>query len=72
VDPQSGLDYYTWWAGTTSGGNDILSERRVHLTTTAVVVNGSLELPVGKRIFVTVRAYNKAGKFVVCSLICDV
>ncbi|XP_055997828.1 uncharacterized protein LOC125647098 [Ostrea edulis] len=63
VDPQSGLDHYVWWAGTSPGGNDILSERKVHLTMTAMSFNMSSELPVGKRIYVTVRAYNKAGLF---------
>lgn len=62
MDPQSGLDHYVWWAGTSPGGNDILSERKVHLTMTAMAFNMSSELPVGKRIYVTVRAYNKAGK----------
>ncbi|XP_061181031.1 uncharacterized protein LOC133189645 [Saccostrea echinata] len=63
VDPQSGLDHYVWWAGTTPGGNDILPEKDVHLATTGVVFNLSPELPIGKRVYVTVRAYNKAGLF---------
>nr|XP_034314147.1 uncharacterized protein LOC105348718 isoform X1 [Crassostrea gigas] len=63
VDPQSGLDHYVWWAGTTVGGDDILSPQKLHLTTTAAVFNLSPELPVGKRVYVTVRAYNKVGLY---------
>ncbi|XP_062587091.1 uncharacterized protein LOC134248703, partial [Saccostrea cucullata] len=60
TDPQSGISHYVWWAGTTPGGNDILPAKEVHLVEESTVYNFSQELPLSKRIFVTVRAYNKA------------
>ncbi|XP_061176007.1 uncharacterized protein LOC133184958 [Saccostrea echinata] len=63
TDPQSGISHYVWWAGTTPGGNDILKEKEVHLVEEATAYNFSQELPLSKRIYVTVRAYNKAGLF---------
>ncbi|XP_078334035.1 uncharacterized protein LOC111124258 [Crassostrea virginica] len=63
VDPQSGLDHYVWWAGTTVGGDEIFTPRKLHLTTTAAMFDLSPKLPVGKRVYVTVRAYNKAGLY---------
>jgi hypothetical protein len=62
VDPQSGLDRYVWWAGNTVGGSEVLPPQEVHLTEVASAVNLSAQLPVGQRIYVTVRAYNKAGE----------
>ncbi|XP_052707847.1 uncharacterized protein LOC128183063 isoform X2 [Crassostrea angulata] len=62
-DPQSGISHYIWWAGTTPGGNDILQEKEVHLVETATAYNFSQQLPESKRIYVTVRAYNKAGLY---------
>ncbi|XP_056015772.1 uncharacterized protein LOC125675332 [Ostrea edulis] len=64
TDPQSGISHYVWWAGTTPGGKEILPEETVHLFEEASAYNFSQELPVSKRIYVTVRAYNKAGLFV--------
>lgn len=61
VDPQSGLDRYVWWAGTTKGGSEVLAPREIHLTEVATAVNFTSELPLNKRIYITVRAYNKAG-----------
>nr|XP_034332757.1 uncharacterized protein LOC105327902 isoform X2 [Crassostrea gigas] len=63
-DPQSGISHYVWWAGTTPGGKDILQEKSVHLVETATAYNFSQGLPESKRIYVTVRAYNKAGLYV--------
>nr|XP_034301655.1 uncharacterized protein LOC105322112 [Crassostrea gigas] len=63
VDPQSGLDRYVWWAGTTKGGSEVLAPREIHLTEVATAVNFTSELPLNKRIYITVRAYNKAGLF---------
>jgi hypothetical protein len=62
-DPQSGLDRFVWRAGTTKGGNDIISETELHLTETVSLSNTTLGLPVNKRIYVTIRAYNKAGMY---------
>lgn len=42
VDPQSGLDRYVWWAGTTKGGSEVLAPREIHLTEVATAVNLSL------------------------------
>ncbi|XP_061177042.1 uncharacterized protein LOC133185758 [Saccostrea echinata] len=64
TDPQSGISHYVWWAGTTPGGKDILTEKEVDLVEEATAYNFSQELPLSKRIYVTVRAYNKAGLFV--------
>lgn len=61
VDPQSGLDCYVWWAGTTKGGSEVLAAREIHLTEVATAVNFTSELPLNQRIYITVRAYNKAG-----------
>ncbi|XP_076085327.1 uncharacterized protein LOC143056126 [Mytilus galloprovincialis] len=63
-DPQSGLQKYVWRAGLKPGYGDIVSPIELHLTETATLLNSTsynLDLPVNKRIFVTVRAYNKAG-----------
>ncbi|CAC5370733.1 unnamed protein product [Mytilus coruscus] len=63
-DPQSGLQKYVWRAGLNPGYDDIVSPIELHLTETAALLNSTsynLDLPVNKRIFLTVRAYNKAG-----------
>lgn len=52
-------------AGTTKGGSDIVSEIELHLTETAAVYNTTLGLPLNQRIYVTVRAYNRAGIYCV-------
>ena len=61
-DPQSGLEKYEWRAGTTKGGDDVVKTMEFHITQTAAIYNTSLGLPINERIFVTIRAYNKAGK----------
>ena len=61
TDPQSGMSHYVWWAGKTPGGNDVLAEREDHLVEEATAYNFSKVLPKSERIYVTVRAYNKAG-----------
>ena len=65
-DPQSGLEKYSWRVGTTPGGDNIVSAIDLHLTEIAVLSNSSnyhLDLPVKQKIFITVRAYNKAGLY---------
>ncbi|XP_078322971.1 uncharacterized protein LOC111122905 [Crassostrea virginica] len=62
-DPQSGLAYYVWWAGTSPGGKEIMSERKIHVTETATALNLTPVMPVGQRIYITVRAVNRAGLF---------
>ncbi|WAR05722.1 hypothetical protein MAR_021091 [Mya arenaria] len=66
-DPQSGLSHYVWRLGTFKGGDDIVSATNVHNHEIAYIVDvqshsGTL-LPVGKLVYCTVRAYNKAGLF---------
>ncbi|WAR04731.1 hypothetical protein MAR_020100, partial [Mya arenaria] len=66
-DPQSGLSHYVWRLGTLKGGDDIVSATNVHNHEIAYIVDvqslaGTL-LPVGKLVYCTVRAYNKAGYF---------
>ncbi|WAR04893.1 hypothetical protein MAR_020262 [Mya arenaria] len=66
-DPQSGLSHYVWRLGTLKGGDDIVSATNVHNHEIAYIVDvqshsGAL-LPVGRLIYCTVRAYNKAGFF---------
>lgn len=40
-----------------------MAEREVHVTEIATALNIKPEMPTGKRIYVTVRAFNRAGKF---------
>lgn len=61
-DPQSGLAYYVWWAGTYPGGKDVMLEQKIHVRETATALNLTPLMPVGDRIYVTVRAVNRAGK----------
>ncbi|XP_076086914.1 uncharacterized protein LOC143057491 [Mytilus galloprovincialis] len=62
-DPQSGLDKYSFRVGTLLGGDDIISKSELPLTDIAVFSNTSItdEIPTNIRIYITVRAYNKAG-----------
>ncbi|CAC5386466.1 unnamed protein product [Mytilus coruscus] len=63
-DPQSGLQKYVWRAGTKPGYDDIVPPIELHLTVSAALLNSTsynLDLPLNKRIYVTVRAYNKLG-----------
>ncbi|CAH1259274.1 ADGRL2 [Branchiostoma lanceolatum] len=63
-DPHSGLSHYEWRAGTTPGGDDVYSTSRLHLTEMAYVSRVDPPLPIGQAVYVTIRAYNKAGLFV--------
>ncbi|CAG2233138.1 unnamed protein product [Mytilus edulis] len=63
-DPQSGLKKYVWRAGTKPGYDDIVPPIQLHLTETAALLNSTnfnLDLPLNKRVYVTIRTYNKAG-----------
>ncbi|XP_033124572.1 uncharacterized protein LOC117122905, partial [Anneissia japonica] len=60
-DPHSGLSHFEWWAGTAPGGSDIMGIRKHHLSET-VFTTLNTDLPLHTRIYVTVRAYNKAGQ----------
>ncbi|XP_078682420.1 uncharacterized protein LOC144916894 [Branchiostoma floridae x Branchiostoma belcheri] len=63
-DPHSGLSHYEWRAGTTPGGDDVHFTSRLHLTEMAYVSRVDPPLPIGQAVYVTIRAYNKAGLFV--------
>ena len=60
-DPQSGLEKFVWRAGTTKGGDNVMAATELHITEVAAVPNLSPLLPVGTTIYITVRAYNRAG-----------
>ncbi|KAK3589056.1 hypothetical protein CHS0354_008706 [Potamilus streckersoni] len=64
-DSQSGLSHYVWRAGTTKGTDDILQPTNLHLSDMASIPSlpDTKLLPVGKKIYITIRAYNKAGLF---------
>ncbi|CAC5390405.1 unnamed protein product [Mytilus coruscus] len=65
TDPQSSLDKLSWKAGTKRSSDDIvpLTELPITKLNPIVVANLTTDLPLGRRIFVTVRVYNKAGLF---------
>ncbi|XP_053400999.1 uncharacterized protein LOC128557566 [Mercenaria mercenaria] len=71
TDPQSGISHYVWRVGTTKGGDNILPATEVHKHGKAFIFDLHSEygtyLPKGVRIYCTVRAYNRAGKFVEAS-----
>ncbi|CAG2234222.1 unnamed protein product [Mytilus edulis] len=63
-DAQSGLEKYEWRVGTKPGYSDIVPTIELHLTETAALLDSSsynLSLPINTRMYITVRAYNKAG-----------
>ncbi|CAH1249044.1 SCARF2 [Branchiostoma lanceolatum] len=59
-DAHSQLSHYEWRAGTSPGGSDILSPSQLHLAETALVTM-TTPMPADTKIYVTVKAYNKAG-----------
>ncbi|KAK2183533.1 hypothetical protein NP493_308g03123 [Ridgeia piscesae] len=59
-DPESGLLYMEWWAGTTPGRSDILAPTRLHVTDRASA-QISQPLPLNKNIYITLKVFNKAG-----------
>ncbi|KAK2158684.1 hypothetical protein NP493_1763g00001 [Ridgeia piscesae] len=59
-DPESGLLYLEWRAGTTPGQSDILAPTRLHVTDRATTTLTD-PLPVGKTVYVTLKVVNKAG-----------
>ncbi|XP_070573771.1 uncharacterized protein [Ptychodera flava] len=62
-DPHSQLSHYELQAGTTPGGNDTLPRTRLHLTEKAFISQLPNQLQIATPIYVTVRAFNKAGLF---------
>ncbi|CAC5407073.1 unnamed protein product [Mytilus coruscus] len=61
TDPQSSIDRFPWRVGTKPGSDDIV--KSTHLPRSDVLVEPDLlhKLPQGQRIYVTIKAYNKAG-----------
>ncbi|VDI63397.1 Hypothetical predicted protein, partial [Mytilus galloprovincialis] len=61
TDPQSGIDRFAWRVGTKPGSDDIV--KSTHLPRSDILVEPDLlhSLPRGQRIYVTIKAYNKAG-----------
>ena len=65
-DAQSGLEKYEWRVGTKPGFGDIVPTIELHLTETAALLDSpgyNLSLPINTRMYITVRAYNKAGVY---------
>ena len=60
-DPESDLLDMEWRAGTSPGYGDILSPTRLHVTD-KVTVNLTDPLPLGRRIYVTLKVFNRAGR----------
>ncbi|XP_053398947.1 uncharacterized protein LOC128556937 [Mercenaria mercenaria] len=71
TDPQSGISHYVWRVGTTKGDDNILPATEVHQHREAFIFDLQSEhgtyLPKDVRIYCTVRAYNRAGRFVEAS-----
>ena len=62
-DSHSGIHYYEWKVGTTPGADDIISAGNVHIRQMAFQFLTN-PLPFDIMIYITVRAYNKAGLWV--------
>ncbi|XP_070572151.1 uncharacterized protein [Ptychodera flava] len=62
-DQHTQLSHYEWLAGTIPGGDDIMASTRLHLTEMTSSSQLQRPLPLNVPIYVTVRAYNKAGLF---------
>ena len=59
-DPHSQLSHYEWWAGTSPGAEDILTPKRLHLEESALTILDQT-MPENVLIYITIRAYNRAG-----------
>ncbi|XP_071084119.1 uncharacterized protein [Haliotis cracherodii] len=63
-DPESGVGHYEWRVGTTPGGDEILAARNAALEEVIFhTMSRDQQLPVGRKIYTTVRAFNKAGLY---------
>lgn len=60
-DPESGIVKYQWSAGTSPGSTDIDGWRDAGFVQIAYRASIS-NLPVGSKIYINVRAYNRAGR----------
>ena len=61
TDLGSGLSGFSWRAGTTPGGSDVMPEHPLGLTFSAFTTDLPQLLPEGQTIFVTVSAVDAAG-----------
>ena len=66
-DLGSGLRGFSWRAGTTPGGSDVMPERPLGLTFSAFTTDLPQLLPEGPTIFLTVSAMDAAGS---CCFVC--
>ena len=62
-DPQSQIAHYEWRAGTTPIADNIIEALRVHHSEFAIAILED-SLPVNTTIYVTLRAYNRAGMWI--------
>ncbi|KAI0239584.1 hypothetical protein LSAT2_009684 [Lamellibrachia satsuma] len=62
-DPESGLRVMEWRAGTAPGHSDLLAPTRLHVTA-RVTVTLTHPLPVGTKVYVTLKVFNKAGLWI--------
>ena len=60
-DPESGLLHMEWRAGKSPGESDIVGPTRIHVTD-KVAKTLSRQLPLGTKVFVTLKITNKAGE----------
>ena len=59
-DPESRLLSMEWHAGTSPGQSDILAATRLHVTV-EMITNLTQPLPLGRKVYVTLKVFNKAG-----------
>ncbi|XP_067663255.1 uncharacterized protein [Haliotis asinina] len=63
-DPESGLDHYEWRIGTNPGADDILKARTAAVGEVIFhTLKRDQQLPVGRTLYSTIRAFNKAGQY---------
>lgn len=64
-DPESDLLNMEWRVGTSPGHGDILRPTRLDVTDKATTTLAE-PLPMGKRLYVTLKVFNKAGECETC------
>ena len=62
TDSQSGIDFFVIRVGTARGSGDVISPTRLTETDQTFITDLPSLLPLNHRIFITIRAYNKAGR----------
>ncbi|XP_052095905.1 uncharacterized protein LOC127731087 [Mytilus californianus] len=61
TDAQSGIDYFVVRAGSSHGTSDIITPTKLPFTDKFLMTD--VQLPLEKRIYITIRVYNKVGLF---------